>query len=58
MYTHRHQYGYIYIYEMMGNSVYCLNFHPNKIHTYRLTYYFPLHLLNNILSVVLCYGCM
>ena len=36
----------------MGYSVYCLKFHPNKIHRCRLTYFFPLHLFNKILSVV------
>ena len=36
----------------MGYSVYYLKFHPNKIHRYRLTYFFPLHLFNKILSVV------
>ena len=41
--------GYIYtkIY-----SVYRLKFHPNKIHTRRLTYCFPLHLFSKVLSVV------
>ena len=36
----------------MGCSVYYSKFHPNKIHTYRLTYCFPLHLFSKILSVV------
>ena len=31
---------------------YSSKFHPNKIHTYRLTYSFPLHLFSKILSVV------
>ena len=38
-----------YIYEMTRYSTYCSNSHPNNIHTYRLTYCFPLHLFSKIL---------
>ena len=55
-YTCTHQYKLInmdtHIHETMRYSVYCSKFHPNKIHTYRLTYCFPLHFFSNILSVV------
>ena len=56
MYTHAHTHTKInmntYIYETMWYIVYCSKFHTNKIHTYRLLYFFPLHLFSKILLVV------